>query len=86
MFYGHLLLPKAVPEGNYTLRAYTRYMENLGDDYFFKKNIRIGNVGSNENSANPKHLAGNPGSDYDISFFPGGGKKILSAMPECRRS
>ena len=43
MFYGHLPISAIVPEGNYTLRAYTRYMENLGDDYFFKKNIRIGN-------------------------------------------
>ena len=42
MFHGNLSLPETVPEGNYTLRAYTRYLENLGDDYFFKKNIRIG--------------------------------------------
>ena len=46
MFYGHLPISKIIPEGNYTLRAYTRYMENLGDDYFFKKNIRIGNLSS----------------------------------------
>jgi len=46
MFYGHLPLSALIPEGNYTLRAYTRYMENLGDDYFFKKNIRIGNLSS----------------------------------------
>ena len=44
MFYGHLPITEAIPEGNYTLRAYTRYMENLGDDYFFKKNIRIGSI------------------------------------------
>jgi len=44
MFYGYLFLSKIIPEGNYTLRAYTRYMENLGDDYFFKKNIRIGSL------------------------------------------
>ena len=46
MFYGHLFLSKIIPEGNYTLRAYTRYMENLGDDYIFKKNIRIENLAS----------------------------------------
>ena len=40
MFHGYLFLSENVPEGNYTLRAYTRYMENSGDDYFFKKNIR----------------------------------------------
>ena len=42
MFYGHIFLSEIIPEGDYTLRAYTRYLENLGDDYFFKKNIRIG--------------------------------------------
>ncbi len=54
MFYGHLPLTEYVPTGNYTLRAYTRYMENLGDDYFFKKNIRIGNIngGNRENGGN----------------------------------
>ena len=41
LFYGNLFLSKVIPKGDYTLRAYTRYMENLGDDYFFKKNIRI---------------------------------------------
>ena len=52
MFYGHLPLAD-IPEGNYTLRAYTRYMENLGDDYFFKKNIHIAeNRGSSESRGN----------------------------------
>ena len=48
IFHGHLFLSDVIPEGNYTLRAYTRYMENLGDDFFFKKNIQIGNI-SKEN-------------------------------------
>jgi len=42
MFHGYLFLSQIIPEGNYTLRAYTRHLENLGDDFFFKKNIRIG--------------------------------------------
>ncbi|MCL2651960.1 MAG: carboxypeptidase-like regulatory domain-containing protein, partial [Candidatus Azobacteroides sp.] len=48
MFYGNLSISENVPEGDYTLRAYTRYMENLGDDYFFKKNIRIENLSSDK--------------------------------------
>ena len=47
MYYGYLPISEIVPEGDYTLRAYTRYMENIGDDYFFKKNIRIGNLQAN---------------------------------------
>ena len=42
MFHGNIFLSAFIPEGDYTLRAYTRHIENLGDDYFFKKHIRIG--------------------------------------------
>ncbi len=31
-------------EGNYHLRAYTKWMLNFGESYFFKKNILIGNA------------------------------------------
>ena len=77
MFYGYLRLPERIPEGNYTLRAYTRYMENLGDDYFFKKNIRIRELPSGEKQASkvkPETQAGKPADDdFDVSFFPEGG-------------
>ena len=71
MFYGHLLLSNIIPEGDYTLRAYTRYMENMGDDYFFKKNIRIGNVKSESGGSR-----GSVQEDFDISFFPEGGNLL----------
>ena len=32
---------KDVSEGSYTLRAYTNWMRNFGEDYIFKKNIYI---------------------------------------------
>ncbi len=51
LFHGNIFLSEIIHEGNYTLRAYTRYMENLGDDFFFKKNIRIGNL-KGENGGN----------------------------------
>jgi len=31
-------------EGNYHLRAYTKWMLNFGESYFFKKNILVGNA------------------------------------------
>ena len=80
MFYGCLLLPANMPEGNYTLRAYTRYMENRGDDYFFKKNIRIGSInGVNRGNSGSWE---NPSHEYDVSFFPEGGNLIEGAL--CR--
>ena len=92
LFYGHLFLSEVIPEGNYTLRAYTRYMENLGDDYFFKKNIRIGNLaksrengesrGNRESRKNQiNHInQTNHSQDFDVSFFPEGGNVIEGYM------
>lgn len=40
-FYGHLDLDETLPGGDYTLRVYTRYMENMDEGYFFRKPIRI---------------------------------------------
>jgi Large extracellular alpha-helical protein len=41
LFYGHLDLPETLIEGEYVIRAYTKHMENLGEDYFFTKNITV---------------------------------------------
>ena len=40
-FYGHLEVPQDLPQGEYCLQAYTYNMQNLGDDYFFRKQIRV---------------------------------------------
>ena len=42
IFQGHITLPEDLPEGNYKLRAYTNYMRNAGEDYFFTKQIFTG--------------------------------------------
>ncbi|MDR0750566.1 MAG: TonB-dependent receptor plug domain-containing protein [Tannerellaceae bacterium] len=80
LFHGDLFLSEIIPEGNYTLRAYTRYMENLGDDYFFKKNIRIGNLPSDtKQPSQTPQISRNERAeedDFDISFFPEGGNLL----------
>lgn len=35
---------KEIPQGGYTLRAYTNWMRNFGEDHIFKKPIYIGNA------------------------------------------
>jgi hypothetical protein len=40
-FHGHIILDQALPEGDYTLRAYTENMLNPGADYYFMKQIRV---------------------------------------------
>ena len=42
--HGNLLLPEELPKGEYTLCAYTRYMENEGENTFFRKRIVINSV------------------------------------------
>ena len=42
-FAGHIKLKPEIPTGTYSLRAYTYWMQNVGTDFFFSKNILIGN-------------------------------------------
>jgi hypothetical protein len=98
LFHGYLFLSDVVPEDVYTLRAYTQYMCNIGDDYFFKKNVRIGNIGSSRLPV-PAFQKGSDGNgssreartgvsethaqdDYDVSFFPEGGNPVEGV--ECK--
>ncbi len=76
LFHGHIFLTDLLPEGDYTFRAYTRYMENLGEDYFFQKNIRIGKLLSaaeTPSKAKPIKKEKTAKDDFDVSFFPEGG-------------
>lgn len=77
MHYGHIFLSEVIPEGYYTLRAYSRYMENTDEGYFFKKNIRIGNLASETEARKMNTKQRKPKDDYEVSFFPEGGN-----MPE----
>ena len=42
IFQGHITLPDDLPEGNYKIRAYTNYMRNAGEDYYFTKYVFVG--------------------------------------------
>ena len=69
LHYGYLTLPDDLPEGNYRLRTYTRYLCNLGEDYFYSKNIRI----FNPKNARPDKEQKKKSLDYDVTLFPEGG-------------
>ncbi|MDO5523620.1 MAG: TonB-dependent receptor [Bacteroidia bacterium] len=40
-YHGYLDLDDDLPEGSYTLRAYTNYMRNMGEEMFFRKQIHV---------------------------------------------
>ncbi len=42
-FSGHLKLSAETPAGGYVLRAYTYWMQNSGTEFFFNKQLKIGN-------------------------------------------
>ena len=46
--WGDFKLPDSLTEGNYRIRAYTQWMRNAGNDFFFDKTIKIGNSWANK--------------------------------------
>lgn len=69
--------------GNYRVRAYTNYMRNFDEDYFFRKKIKISSLKSAETESieidlkNSDELTGNSVNvKPDLQFFPEGGNMI----------
>ena len=40
-FYGHIEVGEDLPADSYTLRVYTKYMQNQGEDYFFRNPVYV---------------------------------------------
>ena len=77
---GDFTFPNSMPDGNYTLRAFTNSMRNFDDDYFFSKEIRVSNPdpqfftmaqyqAMKLKNKKTKRLD----EKYDIQFMPEGG-------------
>jgi len=71
---GNIALADSLRSGNYLVRAYTRWMKNGEEDYFFHRMVKIWNkeIQSPAISSNEKSL--------DIRFFPEGGN-FVSGLP-----
>jgi hypothetical protein len=41
LFHNAFELPTSLTQGSYRLRAYTRYMENVGDNFFFSRSVYV---------------------------------------------
>ena len=69
---GDILLKKDLASGNYTLRAYTSFMNNYEESFYFKKNITIaGSIEKNNAIPKPKIEEG-----VAAGFFPEGGDMV----------
>ncbi|WP_280748849.1 Plug domain-containing protein [Parabacteroides sp. PF5-9] len=79
MYYGHIFLSEAVPEDYYTIRAYTSYMNNPNNDYFFKKQIRIGSITEQQSTSSNTGKRKQSGN-FEVSFFPEGGNLLEGTL------
>ena len=66
--YGDISLAAPLPYGAYTIRAYTNWMRNFSEDYFFEKDIYIF-----DNEVHPEPVSKEV---LDVQFFPEGGQLI----------
>lgn len=57
VYSGHIDLDDTLPEGSYTIRAYTRYMQNYSNESFYKKSINL---------LDPYSLNIEPQPDFDV--------------------
>ena len=95
-YYCQMPLDSKTLPGQYSLRAYTNYMRNIDERYFFRKDIFIGNVIQSgddtqeailntpyyEENTETNDNANNESGQaaYSVQFFPEGGHLIAGAL------
>jgi hypothetical protein len=70
--FGDFQLPDTLREGNYAIRAYTNYMKNFGEDFFFLKEFPV----LNPLARQPKSNAAFAADSLELRFFPEGGNLV----------
>lgn len=66
--HGEIVLADSIVKGAYTIRAYTNWMRNFSEEYFFKKDIYLFDPENITEPATPAAM--------DLKFFPEGGQLI----------
>ncbi|MEO5909445.1 MAG: TonB-dependent receptor plug domain-containing protein [Pelobium sp.] len=64
--FGNFELKDSLQEGNYRLRAYTQYMRNYGDEFYFDQTIKIGNALTNQLITNTDYTFGKTGNAENV--------------------
>lgn len=74
---GDFKLPADLKEGTYILRAYTNYMQNQPQDFFFEKEISIYSLYADETDIEKENSKSQENMELpDIGFYPEGGYLI----------
>ncbi|MEJ5994905.1 TonB-dependent receptor plug domain-containing protein [Pedobacter sp. Du54] len=69
---GNISLIESLQPGNYRIRAYTNYMRNYDESFFFEKRITIGNVMDKTETVTKKEDK----PTFNVQFFPEGGNMV----------
>lgn len=90
IYFGQIDLSADIAQGWYSIRAYTNFMRNLDEDYFFRQRIYIGNPLKGLQGVSVEENTGSYNSDFktevktqaelDVQFFPEGGNLIAGNM------
>ncbi|WP_347924836.1 carboxypeptidase-like regulatory domain-containing protein [Pontimicrobium sp. SW4] len=67
---GNIIIPVELPEGTYQLRAYTNWMRNFDNAFFFTKTIQL--LNAKKTTRRPL----NTDDKIDLQFFPEGGQAV----------
>ncbi|MGC4038262.1 MAG: hypothetical protein QM764_20030 [Chitinophagaceae bacterium] len=67
---GSFFIPVSVTSGNFKLRAYTRWMRNFDEGFYFEKPLTIINTLKTFTQPTPEK------TKYDVQFFPEGGNLV----------
>jgi hypothetical protein len=82
--FGMIKLPADYSPGEYTLRAYTSWMQNAGKEFFFHKKISLGNLIDTRSSLAKvldKHkLTEEDPDDFDVQFFAESGTFLTGIL------
>lgn len=76
--YGELVLAANAQKGSYRIRAYTNWMRNFGQEYFFDHRLFVSNIVSREKISQQIVNKGSAHNDpkIDLQFFPEGGSLV----------
>ena len=85
-FFGQIEISPDIAEGWYSIRAYTKFMQNIDENYFFRQRVYICNslkglsgitIDENTGSYNSDFKkATEQKADFDVQFFPEGGHLV----------
>ncbi len=73
--HGDIALPDSLDDGVYQIRAYTNYMRNYSEEFFFHQDFKVyqGSIKNRLTDSNAKKMT----EAADVQFFPEGGNSVV---------